>query len=87
MERYVPQHSPSIEALERELWRIKATLDALIDGQVEVLRIAPTKPSIGQRAFADGTQWNPGNGRGLYMYDGTSTASASWRAFSLHWNR
>lgn len=87
MERYVPQHAPTVAALERELWRIKATLDAIIDGQAEVLTVAPSKPARGQRAYADGVQWNPGYGRGMYIYDGTSTASASWRAFSIHWNR
>ena len=34
-----------------------------------VLTAAPTKPQIGQIVFADGTSWNPNNGRGLYYYD------------------
>lgn len=34
-----------------------------------VLTAAPAKPQIGQVVFADGTNWNPGSGRGLYYYD------------------
>lgn len=34
-----------------------------------VLNAAPAKPQIGQIVFADGTNWNPNAGRGLYYYD------------------
>jgi len=34
-----------------------------------VLSAAPAKPQIGQVVFADGTNWNPNSGRGLYYYD------------------
>ncbi len=34
-----------------------------------VLTAAPAKPQIGQIVFADGSNWNPGSGRGLYYYD------------------
>lgn len=34
-----------------------------------VLTAAPAKPQIGQIVFADGTNWNPSSGRGLYYYD------------------
>ncbi len=34
-----------------------------------VLTAAPAKPQIGQVVFADGTNWNPNSGRGLYYYD------------------
>ena len=29
---------------------------------------APERPRIGMIAFADGTNWNPGSGVGLYVY-------------------
>ena len=29
---------------------------------------APTKPREGDIIFADGTQWDPGNGKGVYVY-------------------
>ncbi len=28
----------------------------------------PDKPHLGQLVIADGTNWNPGSGRGLYIY-------------------
>lgn len=31
---------------------------------------APEKPRTGMLVFADGTNWNPGSGRGVYVYDG-----------------
>lgn len=34
-----------------------------------VLTVEPTKKETGQIVFADGTEWNPGSGRGLYYYD------------------
>jgi hypothetical protein len=34
-----------------------------------VLNAEPDKPQVGQIVFADGTNWNPGSGRGLYYYD------------------
>lgn len=33
---------------------------------------APARPRVGTLAFADGVGWNPGGGRGLYIYGGTS---------------
>ena len=32
---------------------------------------APPKPRVGQLAYADGTDWNPGSGEGLYVYKST----------------
>lgn len=42
------------------------------DSQTTILPLltsAPAKPQIGQIVFADGTNWNPSAGRGLYYYD------------------
>jgi hypothetical protein len=36
----------------------------------KVTNVAPPKPREGNMAFADGTNWNPGSGRGLYEYRG-----------------
>lgn len=33
-----------------------------------VNNVAPTRPIEGMVAFADGTNWNPGAGKGLYKY-------------------
>ena len=37
--------------------------------RLPVTHSAPEKPQTGQIVFADGTTWNPGGGRGLYLYD------------------
>ena len=38
--------------------------------QFNVLHVAPAKPREGMCAFADGTDWAPGVGAGLYQYVG-----------------
>lgn len=58
--------------LREELLRLKAAYDALADGFDPVCYEAPAKPRDGMRRYADGTQWDPGSGRGLYRYDGTT---------------
>ena len=56
------------EYLYRELRRISKTLNDLIDGQTQIRYAEPEKPRDGQKVYADGTQWNPGIGRGFYWY-------------------
>lgn len=36
------------------------------------LTVAPPKPSEGLVVFADGVEWDPGSGAGLYQYVGGS---------------
>ena len=36
------------------------------------LTVAPSSPSTGDIAYADGSGWNPGSGAGLYCYDGAA---------------
>lgn len=57
-------------ALLRELRRIAIQVSILQRGRLEPLRVAPTKPQIGDFAWADGTNWNPGGGAGIYEYTG-----------------
>ena len=56
----------------RELQRVSLAID-LTGSQLTlaVLNAPPEKPQVGQIVFADGTNWNPGSGRGLYYYDST----------------
>ncbi|MBF0214694.1 MAG: hypothetical protein HQM00_14225 [Magnetococcales bacterium] len=37
--------------------------------QLTVLHAPPAKFSDGTVVFADGTDWNPGSGRGMYCYE------------------
>ena len=52
-----------------ELLRISHVLDLIEEGRILPVRYAaPTRPAEGMLAVADGTQWNPGGGKGLYEY-------------------
>lgn len=44
----------------------------LADGHIDVSHRAPSKPRAGDLRIADGSNWNPGSGAGLYRYDGTA---------------
>ena len=40
--------------------------------QFAVLHAEPDRPREGKVVYADGTDWNPGSGKGLYVYDGSA---------------
>lgn len=44
--------------------------------QLPLLGAEPTRPQDGQFVYADGTNWNPGLGRGFYRYN---AVDSSWR--------
>jgi hypothetical protein len=75
--RYQPGEPPSDPSqlpryLREEFAKIKAALDALADGFDLPVYAPPAKPRAGMRRYADGTQWNPGSGAGLYRFDGAT---------------
>lgn len=59
----------------RELDRISAVLGAKLDSQITFLAVEPAKPREGMTVGADGTNWDPGGGKGVYTY------------YSSAWNR
>jgi len=67
---YVPESPPLdtevTEWIRRELQKIS---DAFEAPDVPILYLEPTKPRDGQLVRADGVEWNPGSGRGLYIFD------------------
>lgn len=79
--RYTPQNIPEIsdENIRKvftyvldEYARLANMLDLLAKGHVELTFKAPNKPYEGMTRLADGTYWNPGSGKGVYVYfDGT----------------
>lgn len=69
---YVPEQVQDAQ-LYRELLKIQAAILALSDGHLDMTNVAPTKPRAGDLRFADGTNWNPGSGAGVYAYH-----SGSW---------
>ena len=45
-----------------------------VDGvEYKVWNVEPDKPRTGQSYYADGTDWDPGSGEGLYIYKSSST--------------
>lgn len=54
--------------VEQELQRLTQALQEDEGVPLNELHVAPTKPREGQSVLADGTDWDPGSGRGPYMY-------------------
>ena len=75
--RYTPSPVPEnkddlIRYLRQELQAIQFAMSAIADGQLDVTTVAPTKPRDGMLRRADGTNWNPGSGAGVYCYYGAA---------------
>ena len=51
-----------------ELNRLGDILFNLDTFRLEPTNVAPTKPRDGDIRYADGTNWNPGAGQGIYAY-------------------
>lgn len=70
-----PQNIDDPQALARylfeELNRISNALEFVrYDVVLDELNVAPAKPREGLTVLADGTNWNPGSGAGVYTYYG-----------------
>lgn len=61
-----------IRFLEDELQNLRHAINALEDGHIDQINVAPAKAVTGDIRYADGTNWNPGLGAGIYFYNGTS---------------
>lgn len=55
--------------LEAEFVAIEALFTEIINGQREILHVEPARPTEAMVVYADGTNWNPGHGAGLYEYN------------------
>ena len=42
--------------------------------RLERTNVAPTRPREGDIRYADGTNWNPGSGEGIYFFKKTTSA-------------
>lgn len=74
---YVPQDPPEdpqelVRYLREELKKVSAAVSALALGHLDQSYAAPAKPRDGDIRYADGASWNPGSGKGVYVYK-TST--------------
>lgn len=61
--------------LQAELDRISAVVNNIADGHYDESNAVPLKPRAGDVRYADGTNWNPGSGEGLYLYLSTGAWS------------
>lgn len=68
----VPQDAKDLpKFLFQELQRIAQAMGGAADSvQFNPLPVAPAKPREGLEVMADGTNWNPGSGSGMYVYRG-----------------
>jgi len=65
----VPSKPDDLPAyLQSELDRISAVIGNLADGHFDTSNVVTAKPRAGDVRYADGTNWNPGAGEGLYIY-------------------
>jgi len=77
---YAPQEIPSssVEDLARVLTsELQRIADALSNPEFDTMNlveknVALDKPRDGDTVNADGTNWNPGSGKGIYYFNGTS---------------
>lgn len=60
------------EYLRRQLELIAANLTMVSGIQLDELKVVPGKPRTGMIVLADGTNWNPGEGQGIYAYYGSA---------------
>lgn len=73
---YAPNTPPNDAAemqrfLFDELKKISVAITALSSGHLDITTVAPTKPRDGDLRYADGVLWNPGSGKGVYVYKAT----------------
>ncbi len=76
---YAPQELPqsSVEDLARAVTdELKAIGDEMIAAKFSTinlseLNVTPDKPRNGDVVNADGTNFNPGSGKGIYYFNGT----------------
>jgi hypothetical protein len=55
---------------------MQAVLNQGLEGNCDARTTPPDKPRDGMIRKADGTNWNPGGGRGYYGYD---EVSGTWK--------
>lgn len=69
--------SPLGRYLQEELRKLSEHLkvNEVENLEFKVWNTTPDKPRTGQAYYADGTNWNPGSGEGLYIYLSTSAWS------------
>ncbi len=63
-----------VRFIQQEFQRIERTFLDYFDAIPQLVHVEPEFPRRGMIRFADGTNWNPGDGAGLYVFTGTRWA-------------
>lgn len=73
-----PGSFKSFEEVARWLGQLEQEIVNALNEPVQLVEqhSAPAKPISGGLYFADGTDWDPGSGRGIYAYD---FSGPTWR--------
>ena len=58
--------------LRDETLKLQAVVNALAAGHLDPTHKEPSKPRRGDYRIADGSDWDPGSGEGLYRHDGAT---------------
>jgi len=76
----------TVASLAEWLYRTLRDLAGVLQSvhHYEVLHTAPDKPKIGDVYYADGSDWNPGSGEGLYVYTAAGYVSGSTATFDVN---
>ncbi len=75
--KYFPKRTPTEYSqgyVQDELGHISSAVEQLSLGYLDVTNVAPTRPRQGMIRYADGTNWNPSGGEGIYFFN----SSGSW---------
>ena len=80
--KYVPLAVPDSPEdlssyLQRELGRVSEVIDNISSGHLDKVYVEPPRPREGDIRYADGSDWDAGQGENLYYFDGTI-----WKAFA-----
>ncbi len=79
MPRYIPEpllggEDTLIEYIQRQFQLISLAFEGVDAIELPELHVEPSKPRAGVIVLADGTNWDPGSGRGFYGY-----SNGAWR--------
>ena len=77
--RFIPQNendlSPELREVVKKIIQDESGVFNFNRLQFNPLHVEPAKPRHGLLVYADGTDWDPGSGEGIYRFD----SSATWR--------
>ena len=71
-----PEGQEIVRFVREEFQHLTKRLNSPSETRYEVSYVVPTRPRTGLVVYADGTEWDPGSGEGLYVYN----SAGSWVA-------